>query len=136
MHSKLQPNLKLCHDSVIVLLSDLSILIPSDSFAARMLPPTSYNNNHEAQAFFKKLARHIRSLFEKPKFTAQAPTACQALQFTKPSDTHGLDGDMLFYTLTYTMPHLEALGFNPQKFIDALVLTNDDNIYNFMIKAL
>ena len=34
------------------------------------------------------------------------------------------------------MPHLGALGFNPQKLIDALVLMNGDNIYDFMGKAL
>ena len=34
------------------------------------------------------------------------------------------------------MPHLGALGFNPQKLIDALVLMNGDNVSNFMSKAL
>ena len=134
MYAKLQLNIESCHDSAIALLPDLSTLRPSDTFAARMLPPTTYNNYHEAQAFFKKLANHIRSLLEEPKFTARAPNARQGLQFIKSSDAHGLD--MLFCMLTHTMPHLGALGFNPQKLIDALVLMNGDNVYDFMGKAL
>ena len=38
--------------------------------------------------------------------------------------------------LTHTMPHLGALGVNPQKLVDVLVLMNGDNVYNFIIKAL
>ena len=43
---------------------------------------------------------------------------------------------MLFCMLTHTMSHIGALRFNPQKLIDALVLMNGDNVYNFMSKAL
>ena len=80
------------------------------------------------------MADHIRLLLEKPKFTAQATNARQGLQFTKSSDAHG--PNIIFCMLTHTMLHFEALGFNPQKLIDALVWMNGDNVYNFMSKAL
>ena len=85
MYAKLQLDTRSCHKSAIALLPDLSTLAPSDTFAAQMLPPTTYNKYHEAQAFFKKLASHIRSLLEEPKFTAQAPTAHQGLKIIKSS---------------------------------------------------
>ena len=42
MYSKLQLKITSCYDSAIALLPYLFTLVPSDSFAARMLPPTSY----------------------------------------------------------------------------------------------
>ena len=119
MYSRLQLNSKSCHDSATTLLPDLSTLVPSDSFAAGMLPLTSYNNHHKAQASFKKLTNHIPSLLEEPQFAARTQTARQGFQFTKSSDVHGLD--TIFCILAHTMLHLGALGFNAQKFIDALV---------------
>ena len=65
MYAKLQLNIESFHDSAIAFLPNLSTFIPSDTFAAQMLPPTTYNNYHETQPVFKKLANHIRSLLGK-----------------------------------------------------------------------
>ena len=34
------------------------------------------------------------------------------------------------------MPHLRALGFNPQKLIDVLVLMNGNDVYKCIVSAL
>ena len=134
MYCNLQLNIESYHDNAITLLPVLSTLVPSYSFVAMMLPLTSYDSYHEALAFFKKLANHICSLLEDSKFSARAPTACQGLQFIQSSEAHDLA--MLFCMLIHTIHHLGALGFNPQKLIDALGLMTGDNAYNIMSKVL
>ena len=66
--STLQLHIESCHEDDIVILPDLSTLRPSDIFADKMLPLTSYNDYHEALAFFKELSNHLHFLLENTSF--------------------------------------------------------------------
>ena len=123
-----------CHDGVTSILPDLATLKPSNSFAARILPPSTFDGYGKARAFYMKLANTLCAMFENRTFAAKAPAVRQGLRFVASSEADVFV--MMFTMLKYTMPHLGALGFNPQKLIDALILMNGDDVYEFMAKAI
>ena len=123
-----------CHKGAATLFSYLINLVSTDSFTNNVLPLTSYNGYHEAFAFFTKLANYIRCMFKEPRLAVYAPTASQGPRLIQLSDTNGLS--MFFCMLSHIMPLIGALGFNHQKLIDALVLINGNNVYEFMASSL
>ena len=123
-----------CHELAINVLPDLASLTPLDTFASRIMPPKEYTNYHLAFAFFTKLGFHIRFMLDSPTFAAKAPTARQGLALVETADASGWE--MLLSLLSHCFPHLGALSCNPQSLIDTLLLTNGDDVYEFMTKAL
>ena len=69
-------------------------------------------------------------MIKKPSFLAKAPHVMTLI------DTRGTNGfDTLMAMLRHTMPHLGALGYNPNTLIESLVLLNGDNVCIFLSKA-
>ncbi len=75
MYRDLAMVIKQCHDDALTILPDFSSLLPSDSFAARALPPTEYNGYPTALACYTKLMNYIRVMLETKYFAHRAPTA-------------------------------------------------------------
>ena len=135
-HCSSQKYLWSCHSESITILPNLSTLKPTDTFATRIMPPKTFNTYYLCNAFYKKIATQIKVLLLSSKFTAKAPTARQGLQFLQSSQADGFYFQILWSMLCYTMPHLGALGFNPQTLINGLVLMDGDNVCDFMSKVL
>ena len=79
IYSTLKLHIESCHADAIAILPDLSTLKSYDTFAANMLPLTSYNGYHKALAFFKNLSNHLRFILGNLKFAVKASIAYQGL---------------------------------------------------------
>ena len=73
-------------------------------------------------------------MLESKSFARHAPTAQRGLNLVPSSNPDGFE--RLFSLLSHTMPHLGALGVNPQSLIDTLLLQDGDDVYEFMAKVL
>ena len=126
-------HLEAAHSDGATILPPLDSLLPNQSFEQLLLPPTKYQHHQQAKAFFISIGTILYSALQNPKVTAKAPTARQGLKYHRNRAATGWDLFMLI--LTYCIPHLGATGFNVQKLIDALILNNGDDVYDFLAKA-
>ena len=133
-YRSLQMAVEECHDDAASILPELSSLVPTDTFATRILPPATYDRYASAVAFYTKLANYIQLMLERKPFAATAPAARRGLSFTSSGSADGFA--RLFAMLAHTMPHLGAMGVNPQGLIDTLILLNGDDVYEFLGAAL
>ena len=121
------------HSEGATIFPSLELMKPSDTLTTLILPPSNYQYYSRAYGFFISLGNMLKFMLDDPATTKNSPIAQRALASVADVTANGFD--LLTAVLKNSIPHLGAIGINPQSMIDQLILLNGEDVYQFLQKA-